>query len=300
VTVLAKGRARGATIVLTVVAYVLVAGLVFAADLWDPLGRSRVALVTLASFALGLVVGRFWAVAVVVLLVPLSLLAPWSDQFTLFLLALIGVPFEALVVAAGAVLRRLLDRRVAGAGPTAGAIAMATVLLAVGWGLYLDARHVDDAPSAPLLLDERTGTYRGLRVGASEADVIRLFGEGQLGDPGKGPAPLGVNSGQVSGPRSSPGGGTIFRYRDLAVMIRDGKVTGYVTTADNAETRAGVGVGDSLSVAEERYYPLQCEVVDLGNDEESLPAYPACWAKLATDVTFWLGNDPIDSIWVFA
>ncbi len=279
--------------------YALVAGAVLAADLWDPLADWGPSVITLASLALGLLVGRWRAAAFAAFLLPLALLGPRDHPLALFFLAVIGVPFEAAVVAAGVGLRKALDRRQAMAGKLLGATAMGAALALVGYGVYLDARVVDESPSAPLLLDEQTGAYRGLQTGASLDRLQSLFGPGTPGDPNRVPSPLEVGPTEVSGPPFLPADLTTLRYPDLAVLVQGGRVRGYVTTAEDAETRAGVGVGDSLSVAKQRYAGLACGVKDLGHDQP-YPAYPQCFGRLPTGETLSFGGDPIDSLWVIA
>ncbi len=89
----------------------------------------------------------------------------------------------------------------------------------------------------------------------------------------------------------------VWRYRELVVFVAGGRVLAYLTTDRSAQTAAGVGVGDSLAIAERAYAGLDCFGVTLGSDAVK-PSYPACEGTLRSGDRLWFGGDPIDSIWV--
>lgn len=140
------------------------------------------------------------------------------------------------------------------------------------------------------------GTFRGITIGDSVARAGRLFGSPVRGDPNFAPTPVGVAAADLSGPSSMPNWQT-WRYRDLVVFTDRGHVRGYLTTDPNAQTPAGVGIGDSLAVARRTYSHLSCFAVALGSDASN-PSYLACDGTLTSGLAIWFGGDPIKSIWV--
>lgn len=279
-------------------AYIACAAFVVAADLWDPLGEWGWGLVLASSLALG-VTGR-WPM----LLAPLALipLAPLNrmiepELFTSGVYWLVGVC--AVLVALGIGLRALARRRGARAERGAATAGLGVICLTsalTAWGVYLDQRVVDRSPSGPLLVDERTGAFRGIRPGASASRALSLFGRPVHGPENFAPTPLDLEHDDVSGPSSLPSS-EVWRYRELVVLVAGERVGGYLTTDPSAQTSAGVGVGDSLAIAERAYARLDCFGVTLGSDAVN-PSYPGCEGALRSGDWIWFGGDPIDSVWV--
>jgi hypothetical protein len=208
---------------------------------------------------------------------------------------IIAIPFfaviAALLIALGVGARRLASQRRDGLEPWVlrlGAAVLGVAVITTAIGVYLDHRVVDGSPKHPVLLDERIPTYRGVRLGMS---VDRL--EHILGRPKRqGPHP----ESDESGPSSFP----VWRelhYDQLVVFVARERVKGFFTTAADAETRARVGVGDSLTIASRMYANLDCFGVIVGSDASN-PDYLACDGLLPSRSVIWFGGDPIDSIWV--
>ena len=288
-----------ARLAFALVVYLLVGGAVLTANAWDPLGGALGAVVlAAASVALGLLLASWWAVLLGAPLTVIVVIVTAPDDPLAPLGGLIVGATAAIAIAVGVAVAKLATRRVERAWPRAlGAAGMAAAGVATVGGLALELREFDDTPAAPVLLDERSGTYRGLRVGMPLEQARSMLGPGVDGDPGLSPAPLGEDHGDISGPSAMPGY-RYLRYPSLVVMHERRKVSGYITTAGDAETRAGVGVGDSLSIAEKRYRPLDCDDVTFG--DSTIPSYRACEGRLPSGPVIWFGGDPIDSIWVFS
>ncbi len=207
----------------------------------------------------------------------------------------------AVLVVLGIGLRALARGRGARADRRAGGVGLALICLTsalTGWGIYLDLRVVDRTPSTPLLIDHRNGTFRGIAPGIAASRVRSLFGRPVLGDEDRAAAPLGQDPGDISGSPSLRFS-EAWRYRELVVFVTGGRVLSYLTTDRSAQTAAGVGIGDSLVIAERAYPGLDCSGMTLGHDAVR-PSYLVCEGALPSGVRVWFGGDPIDSIWVLS
>lgn len=151
--------------------------------------------------------------------------------------------------------------------------------------------------SGATLVDEWTGSYRGVAMGDGESDVRRRFGSSQ-GGPGFSPA--GQLPADVGVPQSIPGFGQILKYDDVAFLVGARGVYAFIVTAEGAETRRGVQIGDDLDEAR-RAYRVGCLDVAGG---ESLSGgqgfYPSCRATIGGRNRVWFGRDPIRSITVLS
>lgn len=288
-----------ALVVAALAAYIACAAFVISSDPWDPLSGWGLLFLFANSLAIGLA-GQRWPVLLaplaLVALVPLNRL-PSPELGTVALYGVAGIC--AVLVALGIGLRALARRRGARADRRAAGVGFALICLTsalTGWGIYLDQRVVDRTPSTPLLIDQRSGTFRGIAPGIAASRVRSLFGRPVLGDEDRAAAPLGQDPGDISGP-SSMQISQAWRYRELVVFVADGRVLAYLTTDRSAQTAAGVGVGDSLVIAERAYAGLDCSGMTLVHDAVR-PSYLVCTGALPSGDQIWFGGDPIDSIWV--
>lgn len=283
------------------IVFVVCAAFVLGADPWDPLAGWGLAVVLATAMTTGLTWGRMRALLVVLALVPLSLLNRATEPAVFYALALPAlIVMCAVLIAVGVGLSALIARRSDSADRVlrAGGIAIACVATALtAWGFYLDQRVVDRSPANSVIVDQRTGAFRGVQPGDKADRARRLFGEPVLGSSNRSPSPLGQDTTELSGPSSSPADWRPWRYQKLVVIVSRGRVRGYATTDRSAQTAAGVGVGDSLVIAERAYTNLDCSGVQLGSDAEN-PQYLACQGRLPSGDEIWFGGDPIDSIWV--
>jgi hypothetical protein len=177
----------------------------------------------------------------------------------------------------------------------AAAVVAVTLLLAA-----LPGCDGEEESGAPTVIDEVDGSYGGVRMGASEAEVRRDFGE-----PGGGEGffPLGEEFGDIGGApavrnwppndRSEP---TVLRYEDVAFLVGSRGVFAFVVTAEGARTRRGVAIGDPLEKAS-RTYRFGCSE---GHAGETLwgdaLTYPYCRGTIGERIRVWFGEDPIRSI----
>jgi hypothetical protein len=238
---------------------------------------------------LGLAFGGWRAAALAALIVAVAIaISPWSGSPVVLF-------FGGPILVAGAAVVTGLAARARRRAATAGAVLLACAVAGTAWGVYLDHRVVDRSPERPVLVDERTTAHRGIRVGMETAEVRRVLPNPVVGSE---LAPLGPDDDEIGGPTSiTDVDENGFRYRDLVVMLDGPRVTGYVTTDDDAQTRTGVGVGDSLELAKRRYRNLGCDEATF--HDSNTPEYPFCEGDLGRDVALFISGDPIDSLWVY-
>ena len=175
-----------------------------------------------------------------------------------------------------------------------GALLAAAAVATVALSAYREYHFVDEQPERPLVVDEREASFRGVAVEDSVRRARKAFGPGQLSKDAF--EPLGADPDKLSTPMSLPDVEAL-RYPDLVVFVARGRVRGFTTTASDAETKAGAGVGDSLRVAKRVYRNLECDTETNGGDEVT-PAFPYCAGRLRDGVYLWLGGNPIDNITV--
>jgi hypothetical protein len=157
----------------------------------------------------------------------------------------------------------------------------------------------DDAPERELLLNERAGSYRGVRLGDTEEAVRR-----RLGEPGGGEGfvPLDETFGEIGGPpavrvwpldsRETP---KALRYDGLAVLVGTDGVYAIIVS-EPAHTLRGVAIGDPLRQAR-RVYDVGCgEGVAGERLGGGVETYPTCRGTIDGRIRIWFGEDPIRSI----
>jgi hypothetical protein len=177
------------------------------------------------------------------------------------------------------------------------AAAALTVGAVIGAGLAGATQDVRQTNGA--LVDERVGSYRGVRMGDGAAKVRRRFGPP---GPGDGIAPLGDRFSEIGGPAvvPAPTGShrppRVMRYDDVTFILGRKGVYAFLVVEQDARTRRGVAVGDPLLVARAAYR-LRCAAV-IGSE---LPTggyerYPSCRGTLRSRIRIWFGRDPIRSI----
>jgi hypothetical protein len=175
------------------------------------------------------------------------------------------------------------------------ALAAAACVAAAIAALALARQDHHAARGPAIRLDERTGTFLGLRLGRSEEKVVGQFGAGLRGKQGRAPAPVGTDPTAISGPTSEPSEWTTRRYQKLVVQFDGGRVVAFATTSPRARTRAGVGLGDRLTAVKTYYTGVRCDHASLGESDVSVPY---CAGRLPSGGGIWFGGDPIRSIWV--
>ena len=177
-------------------------------------------------------------------------------------------------------------------------VALGTVAVAVGAAAIWLSLDDDGGAATTVPINELTGAYRGVRFGASEEDVVRIFGKPDRSD---GVAPAGTTPADVGVPQSLPGYAQLLKYEDVVFLVGSARgVYAFLTTEHGATTSRGVSIGDDMDAAHERYR-LRCRGVAGG---ESLVGgeefYPSCEARVGESVRMWFGRDTIRSITVLS
>jgi hypothetical protein len=276
--------------------YALLAGSAFT-TVYDPLPDLPLAvdLATLAlpSLGLGLAVGRFWPVALPFLLaIPYALADDDGSNAFAYRLPALAIGVFALA-AAVLVLTGVLLRT--GRRPPPASVGAALMLLGavpLAWAGYRQLRPLDE--SGEVLIADDPGSFRAVRLGAPRVRVIAELGS-STGSRGSSIAPIGEDFDHIGGPPfiATPGSRhETLRYRDTSVLLADDRVYGFVITDEDAETTAGVGVGDSLEVARDAYPSLDCGIARAGEYR----TFPYCGGSLGLGRWIWFGQDPIRSI----
>jgi hypothetical protein len=245
----------------------------------------------LPSLGLGLVVGRFWSVAL-----PLLVAAPYalagddgSNAFSYRLPALaIGILAlgAAVLVLTGVLVRTGRYRPPAHVG--AALLLLGSVPLA--WAGYRQLRPLDQDGEVAV-----AAGYRGVALGSARSRVIAALGSPPPVSPASSIAPLGDDFDHIGGPPfiATPGSShETLRYPDTSVLVSDGRVYALMITDPEAETTEGVGIGDNLGLAEERYPDIECGIARAGEYR----TFPYCGGRLRRGRWLWFGQDPIRSI----
>jgi hypothetical protein len=145
------------------------------------------------------------------------------------------------------------------------------------------------------VVDVAAGSYRGVRLGASRAEVFAALGRA----PNRGPATTLSDPSGSDGPPVVVLGGDrrrsmgIYRYRHAVAMLGDGRLRALLVDEPAAGTAEEVGVGDPLERVEEVYPDAVC-----GQSQENTEyePFPACYVRVSAKRHVWFGGDPIKSI----
>jgi hypothetical protein len=161
-------------------------------------------------------------------------------------------------------------------------ISLVTVLM-VGCG--------DDASPLTGKIDERNGTFHGVRIGANTGSLEGLPDECQnSGHDG----PCGEGDSGTTEPHTLPGEWHWRSYPGVTYYTSPGLVEGFRVSQTGSETLGGIEVGDSLDAARHAYPGMTCDVVHF----EDSTGGPYCRVELSTKLALSFGGDPIDSIMV--
>lgn len=154
------------------------------------------------------------------------------------------------------------------------------------------------SPAAPVVVDERSGEVDEIGLGDSATRIRKVVGRRVPLDPGARLYPSGYGFAEVSLglPRGLPATGGIAGMRlddrSFLVVPRVGAIATYVW-ARSARTRRGVGVGDDLALARQRYPGMRCYTANEAEAESG--GWPFCVAKVG-NFRLGFGEDPIQSI----
>jgi hypothetical protein len=154
------------------------------------------------------------------------------------------------------------------------------------------------------VLDWKRGTYEGVRLGDSAARLIRVIGKPGRRGRNEPIEPIGENFYDIGGLTNygSPDTGArfdfeTFRYRRRVFNVDGGKVTGWGTTDDRAQTPEGVGVGDSRELVERSYGGADCFIQKEGTEYAT---YPIRKVRVCKGRLLGFGGEPIGSLWLVA
>jgi hypothetical protein len=244
--------------------------------------------------------------------VALSLVLPWVGLYAAYWAQLAGdavsriVFFIALALPFGtATLAVLAGARRAVPGSLVLRSALC-VVVAVGLGvLAAGARGPwlnDPRPEARFpLVDEVAGTYGGVGIGDTPAEMQEVFGPRSPLDENDSFEPTGAQD-YSEGPWSIPAGGG-FAYEDVLFwlppdstpgngLVTTGRISGFELTSPPVETRRGVAMGDDLGEVSRAYPGFECGENDRG--EYGKTKY--CMGRLAPQLFLYFGGDPITDI----
>jgi hypothetical protein len=145
------------------------------------------------------------------------------------------------------------------------------------------------------VIDEEAGTYRGVRLGDSAADVEQTLGPGVPATVMTAVVPLDVESWEHQGPVAVYGPPPksdsellALRYPEVAVGVARDRVISIDTLEAGATSARGVAIGDPLEKAKAAYPELECKSLDDAS-------WRACHGRLG-DRYIWFGGDPIRDI----
>jgi hypothetical protein len=260
-----------------------------------PIGIDLAAL-ALPSVGLGLAARRYWAAAV-----PLAVAVPFAlagdDGSNAFAYRLPALAMGILALAAAVL---VLTGVLLGTSRYRPPVYAGSALLVLGavpllWASYRHLRPVDEPGSRALLVDVGAAAFRGIAFGESRELVMRKLGP--IRESGGTIAPIGERFEDIGAPPyiDTPGvTHEVFRYPATTVLLTENGVYGFVITADDAETFAGVGIGDNLALAEDRYGDLECGIARAGDYR----TFPYCGGMVGSGRWVWFGQDPIRSITV--
>ena len=265
--------------------------------LYDPLPDLPLALdlavLALPSLGLGLAVGRWWVLAL-----PFVVAAPYAlagdDGSNAFAYRLPAAAIGVFALAAAVLVLTGVLLRTGRFEPPAwvGAALLLVGAVPLVWAGYRQLRPLD--ASGDLIIGERPGTFMALTLGDPRERVIAELGTAPRSDGGT-IAPIGENFDHIGGPPfiATPGSThESLRYRELTVLLSDDRVYGLVITNSEAETAEGVGIGDNLDLAADRYDGLDCGIARAGDYQ----TFPYCKGRLGPRRSIWFGQDPIRSI----
>jgi len=164
-----------------------------------------------------------------------------------------------------------------------------------------------DSGSEAKLIDLAVGEYRNVAIGDTRQAMETALGPNEPAGANEDVHPLESDPDRYRGPvviqldpdpaePHTPDTAPRFRYEDATVFFVEDRVRGIMVTSPDATTSEGVGIGDSLSLAEQSL-DLRCFQALEGTEYEP---YPACYGKVAENRYVWFGGDPIENIMVAA
>ena len=88
-----------------------------------------------------------------------------------------------------------------------------------------------------------------------------------------------------------------LRFRKRAFFTANGRIYGWVTSSERAETPEGVGVGDARQLVKRRFPGALCFTANQGTEYAT---FPLCEVRVCDGRLLAFGGDPIKSVWLVA
>jgi hypothetical protein len=174
---------------------------------------------------------------------------------------------------------------------------LAVLVVCAACGSDPEPPEPDPTPDPRATVDELAGTYRGVGIGSTRDEAELVLGRLETGpnDPlapiGGDPVDLGFPPAPQD-PRPSPGI-AIWRFDDVAMAAGRGRAWLVAVAAQDAFTRAGVGVGSDLDDVRAAYPAADC---DTANEGTEYTPFDYCTLRVAPGRYLWFGNDPVRSL----
>jgi hypothetical protein len=146
------------------------------------------------------------------------------------------------------------------------------------------------------MIDDVAGTYRGVRLGDTPADLERALGPADPAGEYEPITPLATGFDTLGPPHIPYPGGPCpevhYRFERASFGFNCGTLLWFETVEEGSATSRGVAVGDPLESVEDAYPEARCGTA--GSEEYG--EFPACVAKVAAERHIWFGGDPITTI----
>jgi hypothetical protein len=150
-----------------------------------------------------------------------------------------------------------------------------------------------EGAAATIVIDEEKGSYRGVLLGGTAAEVEAALGPGRPSRAKDSSVPLNVKPWDYQGPQHTSGPIADdesellgLRYPEVMVQIDDDRVVDIETMEAGATTARGVAIGDPIEQAAAKYPELECGTIE---------DWKACQGRLGYRY-IWFGGDPIEVI----
>ncbi len=159
-----------------------------------------------------------------------------------------------------------------------GGVALAASYLFYPYGLIAHDATVFADHRAGRRIDERRGSYRGVRLGDPAGEVKRVFGRAPVWQADQKIEPLqggDLFDGPSSVDYTKPPRDTFLRYAHVAFAVRDGNVRWIQINDANVATATGVGPGDSMTLVRRAYPNARCSEDSIHAEPDYIP-YPVC------------------------
>jgi hypothetical protein len=160
------------------------------------------------------------------------------------------------------------------------------------------------ARNSALVLDPVRGTFRGVEVGDSTEEVIRVNGKPGARGPDAPDVPIGEDTPMLTNygsPKTISDTEILkgrrdfetLRYRHRVYGMTGGRLTSIGITGSPARTSRGVGIGDSQAVVKDRYPKADCFVQ---NEDSEYQEYPICRIRVCDGRLLGIAGDPVVSM----